>query len=122
MRSYETIMIFHPELVGDNFTAALDKFKKILTDQGANIFKVDEWGTKKLAYLVKKQVRGIYVLFVYEGSPEIIAEYTRLMRLDEKVIKFQTILLEGGYEAPSVPEVAEEKQEDNSAAAEADSK
>jgi len=120
MRTYETIYIVHPEVVGDGYTAAVDKFKGILTDLDANILKVDEWGTRKLAYLVKKQSRGTYVLMAYEAGPQVVAELERRMRIDENVIKFQTVLLENGYQETASPaedvegseEVGEEEGEE----------
>jgi len=104
MRTYESIFIVHPEVVGDDQTAIIDKYKKVLTDQGAEVIKVDNWGVKTLAYPVKKQAKGCYVLVIFEADPTIISEYERRMRIDDKVIKFQTILLENGYEAPAVEE------------------
>lgn len=108
MRTYEHIFIVHPEVVGDDYAAILDKFKNILTDQDANILKVDEWGARKLAYPVKKQTRGSYVMVVFEAAAAVIAEFERRLRLDEKIIKFQTIVLPKGteviVEAPAADE------------------
>ena len=105
MRTYEHIFIVHPEVVGDDYAAILDKFKNILTEQDANILKVDEWGARKLAYPVKKQTRGSYVLVTFEAGATVIAEFERRLRLDEKIIKFQTIVLPKGtvvvVEAPA---------------------
>ena len=117
MRTYETIYIVHPEAVADAYAAVVDKFKGILTDQAANILKVDEWGTRKLAYPVKKQGRGTYVLVAYEAGPKVVAEFERRLRIDESIIKFQTVLLENGLEEPAVAKeetivsVAEESEE-----------
>ncbi|MGK2945993.1 MAG: 30S ribosomal protein S6 [Desulfuromonadales bacterium] len=109
MRTYESIFIVHPDVVGDDQTAIIDKYKTILTDQGAEILKLDNWGVRTLAYPVKKQTKGCYVLVIFEAGPKVIAEYERRMRIDEKVIKFQTVTLEGGYEAPPVIEAAPEE-------------
>ena len=106
MRTYESIFIVHPEVAGDDQTAIIDKYKKVLTDQGAEIIKVDNWGVKTLAYPVKKQTKGCYVLVIFEADATVITEYERRMRIDDKVIKFQTIYLENGYEAPPVVEEA----------------
>lgn len=112
MRTYEHIFIVHPEVVGDDYAAILDKFKNILTEQDANILKVDEWGARKLAYPVKKQSRGSYVLINFEAAAPVIAEFERRLRLDEKIIKFQTIVLPKGtvivVEAPAEEAPAEE--------------
>lgn len=99
MRTYETIFIVHPDVVGDQYSAVVDKFKGILSEQGAEILKVDEWGTRKLAYQVKKQGRGTYVLTAYQAGPEVVAELERRMRIDEAIIKYQTVYLEKGLEA-----------------------
>ncbi|MBW2689179.1 MAG: 30S ribosomal protein S6 [Deltaproteobacteria bacterium] len=108
MRTYESIFIVHPEVVGDDQTAIIDKYKTILTDQDAEVLKVDNWGVRTLAYPVKKQTKGCYVLVIFDAKPTVIAEFERRMRIDEKVIKFQTIILEGGYEAPVVEAAPEE--------------
>ena len=109
MRTYESIFIVHPEVVGDDQTAIIEKYKTILTDQGAEVIKIDNWGVKTLAYPVKKQTKGCYVLVIFEADPTIISEYERRMRIDDKVIKFQTICLENGYEAPAVEEAPAEQ-------------
>lgn len=101
-RTYESIFIVRPDLTGDAYTAVIDKFKGVLTDQGASIIKVDEWGVRKLAYTVKKQNRGSYVLVIFEAEPKVILEYERRLRLDESVIKFINIHLEKGYVSPAV--------------------
>jgi small subunit ribosomal protein S6 len=113
MRTYETIFIVHPDVAGEAYTAAVEKFKGILAEQGAEILKVDEWGTRKLAYPVKKQTRGSYVLVAYEAGPTVIAEFERRMRIDDAIIKFQTVYLENGLQAEAAPaaETAGEEQE-----------
>lgn len=103
MRTYETIFIIHPDAVGDAYAAIVDKFKGILAEQGSNVLKVEEWGTRKLSYTVKKQGRGSYVLVAYEAGPKVIAEFERRLRIDENVIKFQTVLLENGLEETAAP-------------------
>jgi len=109
MRTYESIFIVHPEVIGDDQVALIDKYKTILSDQGADVLKLENWGTRTLAYQVKKQSKGCYVLVIFDAEPTVIAEFERRMRIDEKVIKFQTIILEGGYEAPPVVEAAPEE-------------
>lgn len=121
MRTYETIFIVHPDVAGDAYAAALEKFKGVLTEQGAQILKVDEWGTRKLAYPVRKQTRGTYVMVVYEANPEVIAEFERRMRIDDAIMKFQTVYLEKGLEVAPVaeePEVSAESAEETEEAGE----
>ena len=112
MRTYESIFIVHPEVVGDDQAAIIDKYKTILSDQGAEVLKVENWGVRTLAYQVKKQSKGCYVLFIFDAEATVIAEFERRMRIDEMVIKFQTVVLENGYQAPVVAEPAAEADAD----------
>ncbi len=107
MRTYETIYIVNPEATGDDYAAVVNKFKDVLTEQGANIIKVDEWGVRKMAYPIQKQTRGSYVLTVFEAQPEVIKEFERRMRIDEKIMKFQTVFLPKGFEATAPAETEE---------------
>jgi len=109
MRTYESIFIIHPEVAGDDQAAVIDKFKTVLADRGAEVLKLENWGTRTLAYPVKKQTKGCYILVIFDAEPTAIAEYERRLRLDEKIIKFQTVILEGGYQAPPVVEAAVEE-------------
>ncbi|MDF1580055.1 MAG: 30S ribosomal protein S6 [Desulfuromonadales bacterium] len=113
MRTYESIFIINPEVVGDAYVATLDKFKGVLEAQGTEILKVEEWGVRKLAYPIKKESRGNFVLLIFEAGPKVVAEYERRLRIDESIMKFQTILLEDGYQPPPVIEqpVTEAAQE-----------
>lgn len=111
MRKYESLYIIHPDVVGDELTAMVERFQTILTEQKAGILKLDNWGTRKLAYPIKKQEKGCYVQTIFEADAEVIAEYERRLRLDEKVLRFMTLRFEGELvEAPveEAPVVAEE--------------
>ncbi len=112
MRTYETLFIVHPEVVGDDLAALIEKYRKVLTDQQAVVIKADNWGSRNLAYPVKKQTRGSFVLTVFEGAPSVIAEFERRLRIDEKVIKYQTVLFEGtAVVAPAAPAPVVEEAE-----------
>ncbi len=110
MRNYESLYIIHPEVVGDELTAMEEKFQKVLTDQAAEINKLDNWGVRKLAYPIQKVERGCYVQTLFSAEPEVIAEFERRLRLDEKILRFLTVRYDGEFpvvaEAPAA-EVAE---------------
>ena len=63
MRRYETILIAHVDLAEDDLTALIDRCRTIITEQKGILVKVERWGKRKLAYLIKKQPRGFYILF-----------------------------------------------------------
>ncbi len=111
MRNYESLYIIHPDVVGDELTAIVEKFQKVLTDQGVEIYKLDNWGTRKLAYPIQKVERGCYVQTLFTAAPEVIAEFERRLRLDEKILRFLTIRLDEEF-----PEVVEEEPVEEAAA------
>ena len=111
MRNYESLYIIHPEVVGDELAAMVEKFQKVLTDQAAEIHKLDNWGVRKLAYPIKKVERGNYVQTLFCAEPEVIAEFERRLRLDEKILRFLTVRFEEEFPAiveEPAAEVAEE--------------
>ena len=121
MRNYESLYIIHPEVVGDELTAKMEKFQAVLTDQGAEIHKLDNWGVRKLAYPIKKVERGNYVQTLFCAEPEVIAEYERRLRLDEQILRFLTVRFEDEFPAVVEPEPAAEEVETSAAEEETDS-
>jgi small subunit ribosomal protein S6 len=118
MRNYESLYIIHPEVVADELTAMVEKFQTILTEQGAEIHNLDNWGVRKLAYPIKKVERGCYVQTLFRAEPQVIAEYERRMRLDEKVLRFLTVKLDGDFPAVEATAEAPEAETQEEATAE----
>ena len=74
MRTYESIIIVNPEVTGDGYQSLLGKYKEVLSQQNATLYKIDEWGIRTLAYPVQKQAKGAFVRFVFDVGPEGLAE------------------------------------------------
>ena len=106
MKNYESLYIIHPEIVGEELTALVEKFQAVLTDQSAEIFKLDNWGVRKLAYPIKKVERGSYIQVLFTAGPEVIAEYERRLRLDENILRFLTVKVEGEFQAAETADAA----------------
>jgi len=99
MRNYESLYIVHPEVVGEELTKLTEKFQSVLTEQNAEIFKLDNWGVRKLAYPINKVERGCYVQTLFTAEPQVIAEFERRLRLDEKVLRFLTVRHDAEFSA-----------------------
>jgi len=93
MRHYETIFIVNPELTDEDYKAVLEKFSNLIEKLKGVMIKVEEWGKQKLAYRVKKFDKGSFVLFDYCGESGLTAEFGRDLKLDDRVIKYQTVKL-----------------------------
>jgi small subunit ribosomal protein S6 len=92
MRRYETVFILNPDLSEEQHKPLYDKLTGIVSDAQGKLVKLDEWGHKRLAYEVKKQTRGYYVLMDLCGDGALVKEIERNLRLDDRVLKYMTIL------------------------------
>ena len=94
MNQYETVFILTPVLSDDQMKEAAAKFKKVLTDNGAEILSEEAWGLKKMAYAIQKKSTGFYCLVEFKAEPSVIKTLETAFRRDEKVIRFQTVKLD----------------------------
>jgi len=106
MRNYETIYIVQPDLNDDEIKAMSEKVQETLTAMKGNCGRLEDWGARKLAYPVKKFTRGRYFYLTFEGDAALVAELERRLRLDDKVIRYQTVKMEKGMQI-TVPVVEE---------------
>ena len=114
MRRYETIFIADPDLSDEERTPLLDRIKDLIPEHDGFLVRVDEWGSKKLAYGIKKKVRGYYIRFDYCGAGELVDEIERLFRIDDRVLKYMTVLLEKDVDIEKLKEeVAKEQAEED---------
>ena len=95
MARYESIFILRPSLADEEAEAVIEKMKGALTKHEATIVKAENWGKKKLAYEIKHDRRGTYVLLQFEATQEnVVSELERVYRLEDSVIKFLTVRVE----------------------------
>ena len=90
MNKYETIFIVNPNVAEEGLKALIQKFSDIINNDG-KVLEVEEMGKKKLAYEIKKNKEGYYVVVNFEANPELIKELERVYRITDNVIKFLTI-------------------------------
>ena len=94
MNQYETVFILTPVLSDEQMKETAAKFKKVLTDQGAEIVSEEAWGLKKMAYAIEKKSTGFYCLIEFKAEPQVVKILDTAFRRDEKVIRFQTVKLD----------------------------
>ncbi|MCI1281022.1 MAG: 30S ribosomal protein S6 [Prevotella sp.] len=94
MNQYETVFILTPVLSDDQMKEAVAKFKKLLTDNGAEILNEETWGLKKMAYAIQKKSTGFYCLLEFKAEPSVVDTLETGYRRDEKVIRYITVKLD----------------------------
>lgn len=87
MNKYESVIIINPNLEEEAIKALIEKISNLINTDG-KVSSVEEVGKKKLAYEIKKNKEGFYVIFKFEANPELITELERVYRITDEVIKF----------------------------------
>jgi len=102
MRLYESVFIARQDITSAQVEAMADEFAEIITSAGGSIKKREYWGLRSLAYRIKKNRKGHYVLFNMETGPEALREYERIMGLNEDVLRFLNLNIEEVEDGPSI--------------------
>jgi len=87
MRKYELICVIQPDLDEAAFNSVVEKVKGWISESGGTIDKVDVWGRRKLAYIIKKQREGQYVLLNMTMNPSATSDLERNLRYQEPIIR-----------------------------------
>lgn len=101
MPFYESVFIARQDIAAPQAEALADTFTSIIDAQGGKVTKRENWGLRNLAYKVKKNRKGHYILFNIDGPPAAIAEMERNMRIHEDVLRYMTVRVEELEEGPS---------------------
>lgn len=106
MRKYETIYILQPDLGEDEIKVVADKVQDVIASYKGAFLRLEDWGVRKLAYPIRKSARGRYLYLRCDGGAEMIAELERRLRLDEKVLRYQSVNITDQPEKPVVEKKA----------------
>ncbi len=90
-RKYETIYILKPGTANEGVAEVNARIKGVIEGMGGKIVKVDNWGKRRMAYEVAKERKGIYLYWQYLGSPGVVEETERNLRLLDNVIRYLTV-------------------------------
>ena len=95
MNKYEAKYIVTPEMEDEAIKGVIEKFSGIITANGGEIEKTDEWGRKKLAYPIDYKTEGYYVLVNFAAAPELPRELERNFRNDESILRYMVVRQNG---------------------------
>lgn len=88
MRDYEVVFIVHPDLDENAMKGVIEKVQTWITDSGGSIVKIDNWGKRRLAYVIRKQREGQYIFIQAQMAPTFTNELERNLRFLEPVMRF----------------------------------
>lgn len=91
--TYESAVIINAALEDDQVELVISRIKENILNNGGNIREMENWGRKRLAYVIKKSRIGYYVIFRFDAPPNIVSKLERVYSLDEHILRFLTIKL-----------------------------
>lgn len=108
MRRYETVLIIDPDVAEEQRGSLFGRLDEIIGQKNGLLILNDEWGVRKLAYPIKKRVRGDYVRMEYCGDGDLVDEIERFFRIDDRALKYMTVVLDKNADLEKVKqEIAE---------------
>lgn len=120
MRMYETIIIVQPDLGDEELKALAVKIQDVISTMKGEFQRLEDWGVRKLAYPINKVTRGRYYYLRFDGDAPLIAELERRLRLDDKVVRYQSVKIEKDTGAAAAAAKAAEAEAEAEAAAAAE--
>ncbi|MBF8257911.1 MAG: rpsF [Actinobacteria bacterium] len=112
-KKYETVVLFDPELPEDKRKEFLAKLAGVIGSYQGEVLKQDDWGTRKLAYQIRKKVNAFYTFLLYTGNRGVVEEVERNIKIFDGVLRHMTCRVEiqvKGKAAPAeAPSPAEEQ-------------
>jgi small subunit ribosomal protein S6 len=94
MRIYEELYIAKPDATDEDLDALNGQLEAVIKQSGGKVDKLDKWGVRKLAYRVKKQAEGFYVLLSFHAGANTVKELERRLRVSDLVLKFLTVRMD----------------------------
>jgi small subunit ribosomal protein S6 len=111
MRNYEIIFIVRPDVTEEDVDKLIAQMEGVVGATGGKVEKVEKMGRRRLAYKVKKQREGVYVLFRLQGSGDTVKEFERRLKVIDTVIKYMTVRTDEDLERAEKYKALRAKQE-----------
>ena len=102
MRLYESVIIARQDISTAQVETLIGEFSAIIENGGGSIKKNEYWGLRSLAYRIKKNRKGHYVMLNIEADSDTLNEYERIMGLNEDILRFLNIRIDEVSEEPSI--------------------
>jgi len=111
MRNYEIVFIVRPDVAEEDVDKLIAQMEGVVSGTGGKLEKVEKLGRRRLAYRVKKQREGFYVLFRLQGSGDTVKEFERRLKVIDTVIKYLSVRIDEDLERAEKFKALRAKQE-----------
>ena len=102
MRRYEQVCILRPSLSEEEITRIIDNTTQLIQEDEGSVIFLNKWGMRKLAYPIKKEIQGYYILCDFAASPSVVSEIERKFRIEDAVLKYLTVKISDAISADEI--------------------
>ncbi len=92
-KMYESAVLINAALEEDQIQSIISRIKELISSNDGEITDVEDWGRKRLAYMIKKSKIGYYIIFQFNAYPQIISTLEKFYKLDENILRYLSIKL-----------------------------
>ncbi len=92
-KMYESAVLISAALEEEQIQSIISRIKELISSNDGEIKDVEDWGRKRLAYMIKKSKIGYYIIFQFNAYPQIISTLEKFYKLDENILRYLTIKL-----------------------------
>lgn len=117
MRHYEVVFIVHPDQ-SEQVPAMIERYSAVVTSNGGQIHRMEDWGRRQLAYPIQKLVKAHYVCFNIECGQTVLDELEHSFRYNDAILRHLLIKTKKAQTAPSLMMKSVEREEARKASAE----
>jgi small subunit ribosomal protein S6 len=113
LRRYETIFITRADMPSETMDGIVERYRNLVSSLGGVVVRIENWGKRKLAYLIKKQRHGHYILVNFVSDDKVLAEFERNLKFDEDVLRAQSVRLSDKVDMNEIEqEIAEARKKE----------
>lgn len=102
-REYETVIILRPNVNKNGILELVHKMQSVFEKYGARLLKIENWGSRTLAFPIRRQATGIYLYWRFLGGSDIVQEFERNLQIAESVLRYYTVRVEDDVDPEARP-------------------
>ena len=94
MRTYELLVLVRPDFDNEKIASIIARYSEIITNMEGTIITAEKWAKRRLAYEINRIREGIYLIFVFKGTPELSDELDRLLKIDQEIMRHMIVRID----------------------------
>ena len=111
MTPYEVMFILRPDIEGEALDEQVERYRRLIADNGGEVLTVDKWGKRRFAYEIKGLTEGYYVVIQFRAGAAVVAELNRILRIADEIVRHIIVKLDESQVAKPAAEAPESESQ-----------